>query len=184
MGGRHGCSAWLRTEGHSGTNPTTKCMGPDPCLLRNQLHERLCLGCFQWSWTCSYLALGCRVRAGLRSPHEPTWITHTHTHTRTPLFLLSVMSAALHLLSRGLLLVFWTLLQRKGAEQGQWRYVSLELRGQWTCLGGFGRGRDSVVERFRERGQEAGSSVEVSAEGCEEGRTAAGMRVIRSIFPA
>ena len=68
--GRHGWSAWLRTEGHSGTNPTAKWMEPGPCLLRTQLHERLCLGCFQWSWTCSYLALGCR---GKSRDQIPPW---------------------------------------------------------------------------------------------------------------
>ena len=44
--------------------------------------------------------------------------------------------------------------------------------------GGIPWSRDS------ERGQEAGSGVEVNTEQCEEGRTAVGTRVIMSILPA
>ena len=91
------------------------------------------------------------------SPHAAR--THTHTHE-----LLFSSICSIHCPPPPLQrtpLAFWTLLQRKGAEQGQWRYVSLELSGQWTCLGGFGRGRNSVVERFREG---AGGRVQCGGE--------------------
>ena len=80
------------------------------------------------------------------SPHVTHTHTHTHTHSSSPVCSIHCPPPPLQRTP----LAFWTLLQRRGAEQGQWRYVSLELSGQWTCLGGFGRGRDSVVKRFRE----------------------------------
>ena len=43
-------------------------------------------GMLSVSWTCSYLALGCRGKSRAQIPPMSPHVTHTHTHTHTLLF--------------------------------------------------------------------------------------------------
>ena len=107
-------------------------------------------------------------------PQIPT-LAHTE-HTHKLLFSCSLFYALLSIrLSRGLFLAFWNFLQRKGGEQGYCEDLSAQMsvdRGQ--ALVALARGKDSVVNGFRERGQEAGSGVEVGCRGVRGGKSSGG----------